>query len=63
MYDWLAAPDSSVNFNAARDKHQAETGTWFIDGTDFAEWKNHSKTALCLYGPREWFLHVILVWG
>jgi len=39
VYKWLAAPDPSRNYNDARENHQEHTGSWFIDGTLFAEWK------------------------
>lgn len=32
---WLAAPDSSANYVAARGKYQSGTGTWFSQLADF----------------------------
>ena len=34
---WLSAPDSSKNYNEARDKHQKDTCSWFLDGTWFRD--------------------------
>ena len=32
---WLSAPDSSKNYNEAREKHQKDTCSWFLNGTWF----------------------------
>ena len=32
---WLSAPDNSKNYNEARDKHQKDTCSWFLDGRWF----------------------------
>lgn len=53
VHGWLSAPDVSVNFNAARRKHQPETGAWFIGGAQFSQWKDSPERVLCLYGARE----------
>ncbi|KZP09217.1 hypothetical protein FIBSPDRAFT_242108 [Athelia psychrophila] len=50
VHGWLSAPDVSINFNAARRKHQPETGSWFLDGNQFAQWKDKCDNVLCLYG-------------
>jgi hypothetical protein len=34
---WLSAPDSSKNYNEAREKHQKDTCSWFLDGTWFRD--------------------------
>jgi len=39
IYQWLAAPDPSRNYNEACEKHQENTGFWFINSPQFAEWK------------------------
>ncbi|KZP04618.1 hypothetical protein FIBSPDRAFT_806560, partial [Athelia psychrophila] len=39
VHRWLAAPDSSGNYHAAREKHQAQTGSWFLDGRQYSAWK------------------------
>ncbi|KZP10797.1 hypothetical protein FIBSPDRAFT_899444 [Athelia psychrophila] len=47
---WMDAPDTSPNFNAARKKHQPDTGSWFLDGSAFARWKDHPDILLWLHG-------------
>ncbi|KAF8199449.1 ankyrin repeat-containing domain protein [Pholiota molesta] len=37
IYQWLSAPDSSKNYHEAREKHQAETCSWFLNGRRFHE--------------------------
>ena len=50
---WMSAPDSSPNYNAAREKHQPETGSWFIEGNTFREWKEQPGSVLWLHGGRK----------
>ncbi|KZP06654.1 hypothetical protein FIBSPDRAFT_841927, partial [Athelia psychrophila] len=50
VYRWLAAPDSSGNYHAAREKHHADTGSWFIEGEQFVKWKETPDSALWVYG-------------
>lgn len=52
----MAAPDVSMNYKAARDKHQRGTGSWLVDGADFKRWKGESDSILWLRGGREWFI-------
>ncbi|KAF7986925.1 hypothetical protein HWV62_12719 [Athelia sp. TMB] len=44
VHHWLSPPDVSQNYNAARRKHQLDTGIWFINSASFAEWKIRSET-------------------
>ena len=37
---WLSAPDSSKNYNEARERHQKDTCSWFLDGTWFCDLQN-----------------------
>ncbi|KAF7976141.1 hypothetical protein HWV62_7443 [Athelia sp. TMB] len=53
IYKWLAAPDSSSNYNTARGKHHAGTGAWFLKSKQFTDWKGTPGSALWLYGTRE----------
>ncbi|KZP32132.1 hypothetical protein FIBSPDRAFT_552543 [Athelia psychrophila] len=53
IYQWLAAPDSSGNFHAARKKHHDKTGAWFIEGREYVNWKDRPDSALWIYGIRE----------
>ena len=34
---WLSAADSSKNYNEAREKHEKDTCSWFLDGTWFCD--------------------------
>ncbi|KZP09438.1 hypothetical protein FIBSPDRAFT_239775 [Athelia psychrophila] len=47
---WMDAPDTSPNFNAARKKHQPDTGSWFLDGLPFTRWMEHPDILLWLHG-------------
>lgn len=53
IYKWLCAPDSSRNYNAAREEHRAGTSSWFVNGPQYAEWKRKAGLILWLYGARE----------
>jgi hypothetical protein len=53
IYQWLAAPDPSGNYQAAREKHEPTTGSWFITGTQFAEWKAKADVLLWTSGACE----------
>lgn len=53
IYRWLAAPNSSIDYLAAREKHHAQTGTWFIEGKQFIHWKETPDSALWVNGIRE----------
>ncbi|KAF7980620.1 hypothetical protein HWV62_37408 [Athelia sp. TMB] len=50
LHNWLAAPDVSQNYNAARSKHQTDTGSWFINGSQFSHRKNNPERFMCIYG-------------
>lgn len=52
IYKWLSAPDSSPNYHAAREKCHAETGSWFVMGAQFAEWREKPDRILWIYGAR-----------
>jgi hypothetical protein len=56
IHGWLSAPDPSSNHDAACEKRQPNTGSWFIDGEAFAEWKSKPSSFLWLHGIRELFL-------
>ena len=53
VYKWLFPPDSSRNYNEAREKFQKDTCSWFTDGTRFEEWKMKADILLWVYGPGE----------
>ncbi|KAF7986998.1 hypothetical protein HWV62_79 [Athelia sp. TMB] len=50
IYQWLAAPDTSGNYNAAREKHHENTGAWFLEGDEFVHWKETPGSALWING-------------
>ncbi|KAH7903273.1 hypothetical protein BJ138DRAFT_1168378, partial [Hygrophoropsis aurantiaca] len=47
---WLAAPDPSVGYNAALEKRCLETGSWFLKGEKFNEWKTKADVPLWISG-------------
>ncbi|KZP10818.1 ankyrin, partial [Athelia psychrophila] len=47
---WMDAPDTSPNFNAARKKHTPDTGSWFLEGSEFTRWKEYPDILLWLNG-------------
>ncbi|KAF7969172.1 hypothetical protein HWV62_28182 [Athelia sp. TMB] len=54
---WMAAPDTSLNYKAAREKHQQGTGSWFVGGLDFENWKDGPPgSVLWLRGGRKLFI-------
>ncbi|KAF7972345.1 hypothetical protein HWV62_18116 [Athelia sp. TMB] len=48
--EWMAAPDTSPTYKAAREKHQRGTGSWLVDGSIFEKWKAHPDSVLWLHG-------------
>jgi hypothetical protein len=54
IHRWLSPPDSSSNHNAACKKRQPTTGSWFVGGDQFAEWKVRSNSFLWLHGIRKY---------
>jgi hypothetical protein len=50
IHRWLSAPDPSLNYNEARNKWQAATGTWFIKSKQFSDWKTNTDSLLWLHG-------------
>lgn len=53
IHRWLASPDFSSNYNTARRKHQLNTGSWFLNGKEYAKWKEDPRAFLSIYGKRE----------
>ncbi|KAJ5311151.1 hypothetical protein N7476_007011 [Penicillium atrosanguineum] len=47
---WLQAPDVSINHNAVYAKHHPETGQWFINSHQFANWLVERNSFLWLNG-------------
>jgi hypothetical protein len=53
IIQWLACTDSSLNHNAAHNKHQPGTGEWFIKGPNMEKWKTTQSSLLWLHGIRQ----------
>lgn len=49
IHKWLEAPDPSSNHVVALGKREVTTGSWFIGGKDFANWKSASNSILWLH--------------
>ncbi|KAF8527660.1 hypothetical protein JB92DRAFT_2698208, partial [Gautieria morchelliformis] len=50
IYKWLAAPDyESKHLNTAGE-WEKDTGSWFLQGESFHEWKSQPKSFLWLHG-------------
>jgi hypothetical protein len=52
IHKWLAAPDPSSNQNDACKLRQPITGTWFVNGEEFKQWKNTLNSFIWLHGIR-----------
>lgn len=50
VIQWLAAPDSSENFNKAVEQRHEDTGLWFLESDSFAHWKVTANSFLWLNG-------------
>ncbi|KAH7903380.1 hypothetical protein BJ138DRAFT_1194414, partial [Hygrophoropsis aurantiaca] len=50
ILQWLAAPDPSVSYNTALEKRSVGTGSWFLNGEKFSEWKTKADVPLWISG-------------
>ncbi|KAL1702142.1 hypothetical protein EV121DRAFT_282128 [Schizophyllum commune] len=50
IYTWLQYPDSSIKMNNLLDNRASSTGSWFLDGDEFAAFKNGVIRSLWLHG-------------
>ncbi|KAL8992084.1 MAG: hypothetical protein Q9169_007385 [Polycauliona sp. 2 TL-2023] len=50
LYEWLRAPDSSINHNAARQKWVKSTGDWFLQSWQYADWRSGPRSLIWLHG-------------
>ncbi|KAF7980707.1 hypothetical protein HWV62_37169 [Athelia sp. TMB] len=48
---WMKAPDTSLNFNAAQNAHQGDTGSWFTSCPEFVTWKEQGSILWLHGGP------------
>ena len=54
--NWLSPPDPWKNHNLARASRHSGTGTWWIEGDAYAEWKSSgSSPLLWINGKRQYF--------
>src|SRR5260370_31183174 len=53
--NWLSPPDPWKNHNLARDSRHGGTGTWWIEGATYAEWKSSDAGSLLwVHGKRQY---------
>lgn len=50
MVDWLSPPDPWTNHSLARQRHEAQTGTWLLQSDQYQKWKTGPTSHLWLYG-------------
>ncbi|KAF8531911.1 hypothetical protein JB92DRAFT_2545834, partial [Gautieria morchelliformis] len=50
IYNWLSAPDYESKHWTAVTEREGNTGTWFVEGERFQEWKRKPKSFLWLHG-------------
>ncbi|KAK4553330.1 hypothetical protein LTR86_009630 [Recurvomyces mirabilis] len=50
LVNWLSPPDPSLNHNAARNKHEQDTGRWLLECSEYKQWKTSQAKLLWLYG-------------
>ncbi|KAK2036581.1 hypothetical protein LZ31DRAFT_615046 [Colletotrichum somersetense] len=48
--EWLSPPDTSTNYNLARERRHKGTGLWLLESAAFKEWENGSRKHLWLHG-------------
>jgi hypothetical protein len=56
VYQWLAAPDPSINHDAASKKKQEGTGSWLVDSETLSAWRVDPRSFLWIFGIRNHFL-------
>jgi hypothetical protein len=52
VYQWLSAVIPSANYDAALSTRLENTGEWFINGAQFAQWKLEADHFLWVSGTR-----------
>ncbi|WDK21587.1 hypothetical protein CGRA01v4_12877 [Colletotrichum graminicola] len=50
LRQWLSPPDTSSNYNIARESRHDGTGLWFLESAAFREWVHGSRKHLWLHG-------------
>lgn len=59
VYAWLNAPDHRVNHLNACKKRQKATGSWFVQGRQFKEWKYIPNSFIWLHGIRMFAVNLV----
>lgn len=49
IHDWLSAPDPWTNNASARQRHEAQTGTWLLECNTYKSWKAGAKRHVRMY--------------
>ncbi|KAK2021338.1 purine and uridine phosphorylase, partial [Colletotrichum zoysiae] len=47
---WLSPPDTSTNYNLARERRHEGTGLWFLETSAFQEWEHGPRKHIWLHG-------------
>ncbi|KAK6350646.1 hypothetical protein TWF718_003833 [Orbilia javanica] len=50
IHKWLSPSDPSTNLNIALREHHENSGVWFLNSTNFCNWKTHRNSLLWLHG-------------
>jgi hypothetical protein len=50
LLQWLAAPDTSTNYQRALKLRQTDTGLWFLEGSEYVRWVTEPASSLWLHG-------------
>jgi hypothetical protein len=54
--NWLSPPDPWKNHHLARESRHGGTGTWWVEGDTYAEWKfPGANSLLWIHGKRPYF--------
>ena len=61
IYHWLSAPDYRPKHWNARTEREGDTGSWFLQGVSFLEWKSRAKSFLWLHGMRTFYICFMVV--
>jgi hypothetical protein len=50
IYQWLAPPDPSLNYQKAIRQRQVGTGRWFLDSEQYKIWRTNPASSIWLHG-------------
>src|SRR6267154_2373501 len=54
--NWLSPPDPWKNHTLAHESRHGGSGTWWVEGDTYAEWKSSSASSLLwIHGKRPYF--------